>query len=70
MATDGTGPAGTTARTSYSLTAADGGTHFGYENEFKLPAGQVGEAASGVISGSAEREANDSLARLKALAEA
>jgi len=67
---DGTGPAGTTARTSYSLTAADGGTRFGYENEFKLPAGQVGEAASGVISGSAEREANDSLARLKALAEA
>ena len=67
---EGTGPAGTTARTSYSLTAADGGTHFGYENEFKLPAGQVGEAASGVISGSAEREANDSLARLKALAEA
>jgi len=67
---EGTGPAGTTARTSYSLTAADGGTRFGYENEFKLPAGQVGEAASGVISGSAEREANDSLARLKALAEA
>ena len=67
---EGTGPAGTTARTSYSLAEADGGTRFGYENEFKLPAGKVGEAAGGVISGSAEREANDSLARLKALAEA
>ena len=65
----GTGPAGATARTTYSLAAADGGTRFDYDNEFKLPAGKVGEAVSGVVSGQAEREANDSLARLKALAE-
>ncbi len=67
---EGTGPAGTTARTTYSLEAADGGTRFGYDNDFKLPAGKVGEAVSGVVAGQAEREANDSLARLKQLAEA
>lgn len=67
---EGTGPAGTTARTSYSLAAENGGTRFEYENEFKLPGGELGEAAGGVVAGHAEREANDSLARLKALAEA
>jgi uncharacterized protein YndB with AHSA1/START domain len=66
---EGTGPAGTTARTTYSLSAASGGTRFTYENEFKLPAGEVGEAASGVVAGHAEREADASLARLKQLAE-
>jgi carbon monoxide dehydrogenase subunit G len=69
LAWEGTGPAGTTARTVYSLAADNGGTRFGYENEFKLPGGKVGEAAGGVVSGHAEREANDSLARLKTLAE-
>jgi len=65
----GTGPAGATARTTYSLEGENGGTRFAYENEFKLPAGEVGEAASGVVSGYAEREANASLARLKQIAE-
>jgi uncharacterized protein YndB with AHSA1/START domain len=65
----GTGPAGTSARTTYSLAAENGGTRFSYENEFELPGGQVGEAAAGVVAGQAEREANDSLARLKAIAE-
>ena len=67
---DGVGPAGSTAHTSYSLSTENGGTRFTYENEFKLPAGKVGEAAGHVVSGAAEREANDSLARLKALVEA
>lgn len=66
---EGTGPAGTTARTTYSLAAENGGTRFEYENEFRLPAGELGEAASSVVSGHAEREADDSLARLKQLAE-
>jgi uncharacterized protein YndB with AHSA1/START domain len=70
LAWDGVGPAGTVARTTYSLTERDGGTVFTYENEFKLPGGEIGAAAGHVIAGSAEREANDSLARLKALAEA
>ena len=66
----GTGPAGTTAQTTYSLVAAGDGTRFEYENDFKLPAGKVGEAVSGVVSGQAEREANESLSRLKVLVEA
>jgi uncharacterized membrane protein len=67
---DGIGPAGTSARTTYSLAAENGGTRFTYENEFKLPAGKVGEAAGHVVEGAADREANDSLARFKALVEA
>lgn len=66
---DGAGPAGATAHTTYSLTAENGGTRFDYENEFRLPAGELGEAASGVVSGYAEREAESSLARLKQIAE-
>ncbi len=67
---DGIGPAGTSARTAYSLAAENGGTRFTYEDEFKLAAGEIGEAAGHVISGAADREANDSLARFKALVKA
>ncbi len=63
------GPAGTTARTTYLLAATNGGTRFAYQNEFKLPFGELGEAASAVISGHAEREADGSLACLNQLAE-
>ena len=66
---EGTGPAGATARTTYSLSVENGGTRFSYENEFKLPGGEVGEAAIRVISGYAEGEAEASLVRLKQLAE-
>lgn len=70
LAWEGSGPAGTTARTTYRLDAENGGTRFSYENEFKLPAGKVGEAAGQVVIGAAEREADDSLTRLKQLIEA
>jgi uncharacterized protein YndB with AHSA1/START domain len=70
LAWEGAGPAGATARTTYSLTEQNGRTRFAYENEFRLPAGEIGEAASGVVSGYAAREADESLARLKQLAEA
>jgi uncharacterized protein YndB with AHSA1/START domain len=66
---EGTGPAGATARTAYSLSGENGGTRFAHENEFKLQAREVGEATSGVVSGYTEREADASLARLKQLAE-
>ena len=66
---NGVGPAGTTARTTYSLAEHDGGTRFTYENDFQLPGGDVGAAAGRVVSGKAEREASESLALLKALAE-
>ena len=66
---EGTGPLDTTARTTYSLSGENGSTRFNYENEFKLPAGELGQAASGIISGYAQREAESSLARLKQIAE-
>jgi hypothetical protein len=66
---EGAGPAGSTARTRYGLASENGGTRFTYENEFKLPAGKIGEAAAGVVKGRAEREAQDSLAALKRLIE-
>jgi len=66
---EGAGPAGATARTTYSLSGENGRTRFDYENEFRLPAGELGEAAGGVVSGYAEREAESSLARLKQIAE-
>jgi uncharacterized protein YndB with AHSA1/START domain len=68
---EGRGPAHSYARTSYRLSARDGGgTRFQYENEFKAPGGFVGAAASRVIVGGVPaREANRSLQRLKALIE-
>ncbi len=66
---EGTGPLGTTASTTYSLSGENGGTRFVYRNEFKLPAGELGEAASSIVSGYAQREAESSLARLKQIAE-
>jgi hypothetical protein len=38
--------------------------------DVRLPAGEIGEAAGGVVSGYALREADESLSRLKQLAEA
>jgi uncharacterized protein YndB with AHSA1/START domain len=67
---DGTGPAGTTAHTSYTLEAEESGTRFTYENEFTLPARRIGKAAAKVVAGQAERQANASLKTLKRLVEA
>ena len=70
---DGLGPAHSRARTRYELSPADengGGTVFEYINEFTPPGGRLGSVASRVIVGEAsEREANNSLSRLKALLE-
>jgi carbon monoxide dehydrogenase subunit G len=69
---EGRGPAGSHARTVNKLTARDGGeqTFFEYLNEYSQPGGFLGRMAGRVfVAGSAEREANRSLARLKALLE-
>jgi hypothetical protein len=67
---EGRGPAGSYARTSYTLTPNGDGTHFEYENEFKPPGGILGRAASRVVvGGQPEREAKRSLEQLKALLE-
>ena len=69
---DGRGPAHSRARIGYRLSGGDRGpTTFEYTNEFHTPGGRLGDMASRVLVGSAsEREAQQSLKRLKALLEA
>jgi uncharacterized protein YndB with AHSA1/START domain len=68
---EGHGPAGSRARITYQLSGGDGRpTRFEYTNEFSAPGGRLGNVASRVIVGAAsEREAHNTLARLKALLE-
>jgi len=68
---EGRGPAHSYARTSYRLVEVNGGqTRFEYENEFKVPGGILGAAASRVlVGGVSHREALRSLQRLKTLLE-
>jgi uncharacterized protein YndB with AHSA1/START domain len=67
----GRGPALSRALISYKLTAnADGSTRFDYVNEFHPPGGPLGSVASRVLVGHVpEREAHESLTRLKHLIE-
>jgi carbon monoxide dehydrogenase subunit G len=68
---EGRGPARSQAVTEYRLKPdGNGGTHFDYRNEFKAPLGPLGSVASrALVGGVPEREANRSLAKLKALVE-
>ena len=68
---EGQGPAHSVARIRYELSGdGQGPTRFDYTNEFHTPGGRLGDVASRVIVGAAsDREAENSLARLKALIE-
>jgi uncharacterized membrane protein len=68
---EGQGPAHSEARIRYGLSGdGDGPTKFDYMNEFVVPGGRLGSVASRFIVGAtSEREAKNSLARLKALLE-
>jgi uncharacterized protein YndB with AHSA1/START domain len=68
---EGQGPAYSRARIVYQLSRErDDATVFEYSNEFSPPGGRLGHVASRVIVGAAsEREAQNSLQRLKALLE-
>jgi uncharacterized membrane protein len=68
---EGQGPAHSQARIRYDLSAhGENATLFEYTNEFTAPGGRLGTAASRLIVGTAsEREATNSLERLKALLE-
>jgi carbon monoxide dehydrogenase subunit G len=68
---EGHGPAHSLARISYELSGDDEGpVQFDYTNTFAPPGGKLGSVASRFIVGAtSEREANNSLARLKALLE-
>ncbi len=67
----GRGPAHSSARIRYTLSKnGEGVTEFEYTNEFAPPGGRLGNFASRMIVGAAsEREAHNSLSRLKALLE-
>jgi carbon monoxide dehydrogenase subunit G len=69
---EGRGPAASHARIVDTLTALDGGerTRFDYLNEYWQPGGFLGRMASRfLVAGTADREADRSLARLKAYLE-
>jgi uncharacterized membrane protein len=67
---EGGGPARSTAIIRYELSEDQGRTTFRYTNEFHLPGGRLGSVASRMIVGAtSQREANDSLSRLKLLIE-
>jgi carbon monoxide dehydrogenase subunit G len=67
----GRGPAMSRALIRYMLSGPDDGpTRFEYTNEFSAPGGPLGSIASRVVVGAAsEREARNSLSRLKELLE-
>jgi carbon monoxide dehydrogenase subunit G len=67
----GGGPAHSAAKIRYDLTAdGDNATNFEYTNEFTPPGGRLGSLASNMIVGAAsEREAHNSLEKLKHLLE-
>ena len=68
---EGHGPAHSEASISYQLSGdGEGPTRFDYTDTFAPPGGKLGNVASRFIVGAtSEREANNSLARLKALLE-
>ena len=68
---EGGGPAHSTALIRYELTSdSDGATTFRYTNEFRPPGGRLGSVAGRMIVGAtSEREAKNSLSRLKKLLE-
>lgn len=69
---EGDGPARSNALIRYELSReGPGRTTFRYTNEFHPPGGKLGNVAGRIIVGAtSQREANASLARLKALLEA
>lgn len=68
---EGKGPAGSKASIRYRVSGEDGGpTKFDYINDFSAPGGPLGSAASRIfVGGASEREAKESLSRLKKLLE-
>jgi carbon monoxide dehydrogenase subunit G len=68
---EGEGPAHSVALIRYELSAdSSGATTFRYSNEFRPPGGRLGSVAGRFIVGAtSEREARNSLLRLKSLLE-
>lgn len=67
---EGSGPVWSKARVTYSFEDRDGGTRFGYANEYELPGGAAGRLAGRAVARAAQREMDRSLDQLKKLLEA
>ena len=68
---EGGGPAHSNALIRYELSSEKNRTKFRYTNEFHPPGGRLGNVAGRMIVGAtSQREANNSLSKLKALLEA
>lgn len=66
---EGSGPMRTRARVVYDFQSQNGGTRFSYLNEYQLPGGPAGRIAGRAVAGTAKRELERSLERLKKLVE-
>jgi carbon monoxide dehydrogenase subunit G len=66
---DADGPKGTGAKVRYRFQSANGGTRFGYENDFELPRGPIKMIAGRIVGAPARRAAKKSLANLKRVVE-
>lgn len=66
---EGKGPVRTKAKVVYDLTENGDSTTFRYANEYELPGGPAGKLAGRAVAGSARRETERSLKRLKSLVE-
>jgi hypothetical protein len=69
MVWDGEGPMGSSARSTYELSDAGEKVEFTYSTEFDPPGGKVGDVAATVVESRTQKEAEDSLKRLKQLVE-
>lgn len=69
MVWDGEGPMGSSARSTYELSDAGEKVEFTYSTEFEPPGGRVGEAAATLVESRSQKEADESLERLKRLVE-
>jgi len=67
---EGRGPVHSRAKVVYDIHPNDGNrTAFHYVNEYSLPGGPLGRIAGGALRGTAERESERTLERLKGLFE-
>jgi carbon monoxide dehydrogenase subunit G len=66
---EGKGPLGSRARVEYRFEAADGGTRFGYVNEYRLPGGPLGRAFGPAVRRLTVKEVDGTLEKLRGLSE-
>lgn len=67
---EGRGPVHSRAKVVYEFDSdGDGNTCFSYMNEYSVPGGPLGRVAAGALRGTAQRESERTLEKLKRLVE-